>query len=178
VVALAVYGTGLVALFACSALYHLWPGPVRFKATLRGIDHSTIFIFIAATYTPIAVLVLHGALAWVLLALVWIGATAGVSLSLSWIRAPRGLVVCCYLALGWAAVLAVPQLATAPAPAPLLLIVGGGLLYSIGALVYARRRPDPWPRTFGFHEVFHVLVIAAATCQYVAIAGWVMPAAR
>jgi hypothetical protein len=100
-------------------------------------------------------LVLHGALAWVLLALVWIGAAAGVSLSLSWVRAPRGLVVCCYLALGWAAVLALPQLVAALAPAPLLLIVGGGLLYSIGALVYTGRRPDPWPVTFGFHEVFH-----------------------
>ena len=176
--ALAVYGAGLVALFGCSALYHRWPGSMRFKPVLRRIDHSTIFVFIAATYTPIALLVLNGTLAWALLAIAWAGAAAGVTFSLGWITAPRRVIVACYLALGWAALTAVPRLVTLHAPAPLLLIVGGGLLYSIGALVYATRRPDPWPRTFGFHEVFHALVIAAAAAQYIAIAGWIVPAAR
>lgn len=176
--ALAVYGAGLVALFGCSALYHRWPVSAPLKPLLRRIDHSAIFVFIAATYTPIAVLVLNGMLAWVLLVLAWAGAAAGVTFSLGWITARRGVIVACYLALGWAALLAVPQMVSALTPTPLLLIVGGGLLYTIGALVYAVRWPNPWPRTFGFHEVFHALVIAAAAVQYVAIVGWVVPAAR
>lgn len=176
--AVTVYGAGLVALFGCSALYHRWPAATRLKAVLRRIDHSTIFVFIAATYTPVAVLVLKGTLAWALLAIAWAGAGAGVTFSLGWIAARRGVIVACYLALGWAALLAIPQLVAALSPAPLLLIVGGGLLYTLGALVYAARRPDPWPRTFGFHEVFHALVVAAAALQYVAIAGWIVPAAR
>jgi hemolysin III len=174
--ALAVYGAGLVALFGGSALYHRWPGPPRFKPLLRRIDHSTIFVFIAASYTPIALLLIHGALAWVLLAGAWTGALAGVAFSLGWADAPRPLAAATYLALGWLAVIALPQLLNDPMA--LVLLGAGGLLYSVGAVVYARQRPDPWPRTFGFHEVFHALVIAAATLHYVAMIGWILPAAR
>jgi hemolysin III len=174
--ALAVYGAGLVALFGGSALYHRWPGPPRFKPLLRRIDHSTIFVFIAASYTPIALLLIHGALAWVLLAGAWTGALAGVAFSLGWADAPRPLAAATYLALGWLAVIALPQLLNDPMA--LVLLGAGGLLYSVGAIVYARQRPDPWPRTFGFHEVFHALVIAAATLHYVAMIGWILPAAR
>jgi hemolysin III len=174
--ALAVYGAGLVALFGGSALYHRWPGPPRFKPLLRRIDHSTIFVFIAASYTPIALLLIHGALAWVLLAGAWTGALAGVAFSLGWADAPRPLAAATYLALGWLAVIALPQLLNDPIA--LVLLGAGGLLYSVGAIVYARQRPDPWPRTFGFHEVFHALVIAAATLHYVAMIGWILPAAR
>jgi hemolysin III len=173
---LSVYGAGLVALFFASALYHRWPGPPRFKPVLQRIDHSTIYVFIAATYTPIAVVMLHGALSWVILGIAWTGAAAGVAFSLGWINAPRRLVAGSYLALGWLAVIAIPQLVGRLAVAPLVLLGTGGLLYSIGAIVYATQRPDPWPRTFGFHEVFHGLVVAAAVVQYVAIMGWVMPA--
>lgn len=176
VAALAVYGAALVALFLGSALYHRWPGPPRFKPVLQRIDHSTIYVFIAATYTPIVVVVLHGALGWVILGIAWTGAAAGVAFSLGWINAPRPLVAGSYLVLGWLAVIAVPQLIGRLDVAPLVLLGTGGLLYSIGAVVYATQRPDPWPRTFGYHEVFHGLVVAAAAVQYVAIVGWVMPA--
>lgn len=177
IVPLAVYGMGLVALFGGSALYHRWPGPARFKSLLRRIDHSTIYVFIAASYTPIAVVLLHGALAWLILVVAWGGAAAGVAFTLGWIEAPRTLVVASYLALGWLAVIAVPQLLQLLGLVPLVLLGAGGVLYSAGAIVYATQRPDPWPRTFGFHEVFHVLVIIAAAAQYVAIVGWVRPAA-
>jgi hemolysin III len=174
-VGLVVYGGGLVALFATSGLYHRWPGPHRFKPLLRRLDHGTIYVFIAASYTPIA-LVLHGSLAWIMLVVAWVGAATGIGLRLGWLKAPRGAVAASYLALGWIAVIALPQLIGVLAPAPLALLGGGGLIYSAGAAVYATRRPDPWPRTFGFHEVFHALVIAAATVQYIAILGWVLPA--
>lgn len=174
-VALAVYGAGLIALFGGSGLYHRWPGPPRFKPLLQRIDHSTIYVFIAASYTPIAVVLLHGALAWMILVVAWAGAAAGVAFTLGWIHAPRAVIAGSYLALGWIAVLALPQLLHVLTLVPLILLGAGGLLYSAGAIVYATQRPDPWPRTFGFHEVFHVLVIVAAAAQYVAIAGWVLP---
>jgi hemolysin III len=176
-VAVTIYGTGLVALFGASALYHRWPGPKRFKPVLQRIDHSTIFVFIAASYTPIALVVLHGPLRWVILALAWGGAGVGVTFSLGWIEAPRRVVAGSYLALGWVAVIALPQMLGTLSPAPLALLGGGGLLYSVGAVIYARQRPNPWPRTFGFHEVFHVLVIAAAAAQYLAVVGWLLPSA-
>ena len=172
-----VYGAGLIALFGGSALYHRWPGPQHFKLVLQRIDHSTIFVFIAASYTPIALIVLHGSLAWVILLVGWIGAAAGVAFSLGWIEAPRAVIAGSYLALGWVAVIAIPQLLGELQVAPLVLLGAGGMLYSIGALIYARQRPDPWPRTFGFHEIFHALVIAAAAAHYVAVVGWVLPAA-
>jgi len=176
--AAAVYGGGLCALFGGSAFYHRWRGGARGKAILRRVDHSTIFVFIAASYTPISLLVLHGSLRWVVLAVVWAGAAAGVTFSVAWITAPRLLGAGCYVALGWVAVLCVPQLAAALPVAPLALLAGGGVLYTIGAAIYAWQRPNPWPRTFGFHEVFHVFVILAALAHFVALAGWVvLPAA-
>jgi hemolysin III len=176
-VAVAIYGAGLMALFGTSALYHRWPGPPRLKPVLQRLDHSTIFVFIAACYTPIALIVLHGALAWVVLGLAWTGAIAGVALSLGSARAPRALVVGSYLALGWVALIALPQLVHELQPTPLILLAGGGLLYSAGAIIYAWQRPDPWPATFGFHEIFHALVILAAAAQYIAVVGWMLPGA-
>jgi hemolysin III len=173
-VAAAVYGAGLCSLFAGSALYHRWRWSPRLRPLLRRIDHSTIFVFIAASYTPIALLVLTGWLRWLVLGVVWAGALAGVGLSVAWITAPRVLVAAAYLALGWVAVIALPQLVSNLPLAPLLLFAAGGLLYSAGAAVYAARRPDPWPRTFGFHELFHAFVVAAAVTHFVAIAGWVI----
>ena len=176
-VAVVVYGVALVALFGGSALYHRWPGPRRFKPLLRRIDHSTIFVFIAASYTPVALIVMDGPTAWVLLVGGWAGAIAGVVFSLGWIDAPRPLVAGSYLALGCLAVIAVPQLVSALDAVPVVLFAAGGILYSAGAVVYARKRPNPWPRTFGFHEVFHALVILAAAAHYVALVGWVVPGA-
>jgi hemolysin III len=175
-VSVVIYGAALAALFGGSALYHRWPGPARFKPVLQRIDHSTIFVFIAASYTPIALMVLHGALAWVVLGLAWVGAAAGVAFTLGWIHAPRAVRAGSYLVLGWLAVIALPQLLGELGVAPLVLLGAGGLLYSVGAIIYAGQRPNPWPRTFGFHEIFHALVIAAAAAQYAAVVGWVLPA--
>jgi hemolysin III len=176
-VAAVIYGAGLIALFSASALYHRWPGDPRWKPWLRRLDHSAIFVFIAASYTPVGLLVLDGALQTFVLVSVWAGALAGVVMSLAWITAPRWLQAACYLALGWVAVVALPQLAEDVGIAPFLLLALGGALYSIGAAVYATRRPNLWPRTYGFHEVFHTLVIAAALAHFIAMAGWVVPSA-
>jgi hemolysin III len=173
--AAAVYGVGLCALFAGSGLYHRWRWSPRLRPLLRRIDHSTIFVFIAASYTPIALLVLDGSLRWVVFAGVWAGALGGVALSVAWITAPRVLSALMYLALGWFALIALPELASRLPAAPLTLFVAGGVLYTAGAVVYATQRPDPWPQTFGFHELFHAFVIAAAVVHFVAIAGWVIP---
>jgi hemolysin III len=171
--ALAVYGAGLVAVFGGSALYHRWPGPMRFKPLLRKIDHSMIFVFIAASYTPVALLVLHGPLSGIVLISVWSGAVAGVVFSLVWIDAPRWWTAAAYVAVGWVIVIAAPQLVRGIGLGPALLLLLGGLLYSGGAAVYARQRPDPWPSVFGFHEVFHALVIAAALVHFATMAVWV-----
>jgi hemolysin III len=176
-VAALIYGVGLIALFSVSALYHRWPGDPRWKPWLRRMDHSTIFLFIAASYTPVGLLVLDGTVQIVVLVSVWAGALAGIVMSVAWISAPRWLQALTYLLVGWVAVLALPQLAERVGVAPLVLLAVGGGLYTLGAVVYALRRPDLWPRTYGFHEVFHTLVIAAAVVHFVAMAGWVVPSA-
>ena len=175
-IASVVYGIGLCGLFAASGTYHRWRWNPRWRPLLRRIDHSTIFIFIAASYTPVALLVMHGTLRWVILVAVWTGAVIGVVLSVAWITAPRVLSAACYLALGWTAVFALPQMLDGLDVAPLVLFGVGGVLYTVGAIVYATKRPNPWPNTFGFHEVFHALVILAAAVQFIALAGWVFPA--
>ena len=174
-IAAAIYGLGLIGLFLGSGLYHRWPGDLRWKPLLRRVDHSTIFVFIAASYTPIALFALEGTLADVVLIVAWAGAIAGVIFSIAWITAPRVVVAGLYLALGWVAIATMPQLFDRAGVAPTVLIIIGGALYSAGAGIYAAKRPDPWPATFGFHEVFHTLVTVAATLHLVAIAGWVLP---
>jgi hemolysin III len=168
-VAAIIYGAGLCALFGASATYHRWRGNPRWKPVLRRVDHSTIFVFIAASYTPIALLVLDGPLQTIVLISVWAGALAGVVMSVAWIDAPRVLVSLCYVAVGWVAIVAMPQLFEHRGVAVPVLLLVGGLLYSLGAAAYATKRPNPWPRTFGFHEVFHTLVIAAALVHFIAI---------
>jgi len=173
--AAAIYGGALCALFAASGLYHRWRWHPRWKPLLRRVDHSTIYLFIAATTTPIALLVLSGTIQVVVLVSVWAGAVLGIAFALAWIDAPRLLVSGTYLAVGWAGVVAVPQLLSEVGVAAFVLFLVGGVLYSLGATIYAARRPDPWPRTFGFHELFHTLVIAAALVHFIAMAAWVMP---
>jgi hemolysin III len=170
----AVYGGGLCALFGASALYHRWRWDPRWRPLLRRVDHSTIFVFIATSYTPVCLLVLQGSLRWTLLITVWVGAAAGVALSVAWITAPRALGAACYVALGWVAVIAFPQLLGSLPAAPLILFVAGGVLYTVGAVVFAAQRPDPWPHVFGFHEIFHAFVILAAAAHFVALARWVV----
>src|SRR3954454_23346424 len=157
-----IYGAGLCALFGVSATYHRWRGNPRWKPVLRRIDHSTIFVFIAASYTPVSLLVLHSPLRWIVLASVWAGALAGVAMSVCWIDAPRALVAACYIAVGWVAVAAMPQLFSHRGAGLPLLLLAGGVLYSLGAVAYATQRPNPWRRSYGFQNAFHTLVSADA----------------
>ena len=173
--AASIYGAGLCALFAASGLYHRWRWNPRWKPLLRRLDHSTIYLFIAATSTPVALLVLEGTIQIVVLASVWAGAALGIAFALAWIDAPRMLTCATYLACGWVGLVAVPQLLTKVGVAPFVLFLVGGVLYSAGATIYAARRPNPWPSTFGFHELFHLLVIAAAVVHFIAMAAWVVP---
>jgi hemolysin III len=176
-VAALVYGAGLCVLFTGSALFHRLRCSPQARAMLARIDHSAIYLFMAASFTPIALIVLDGWGRGTVFGLVWAGAIGGVVLSLAWVTAPRLLFTLTYLALGWVMLIAFPQIIPRMDTTPLLLLLAGGLLYSAGAVVYATRRPNPWPQTFGFHEVFHALVIAAAVTHFVAMAGWVIPAA-
>ena len=141
---------------------------------MRRIDHAGVYLLIAGTYTPVALLALSGNWQVVVLAVVWSGALAAIVLKFVWVSAPKWLAAAIGLALGWVAVIALPQLVShLPATAVILLVVGG-LAYSAGAIVYARRRPDPMPAVFGYHELFHALTIVAVSCQYVAIAFYVV----
>ena len=173
--ATAIYAASVSALFGVSALYHrsTWTTPARRR--MRRLDHAMIFLLIAGTYTPVGLLVLEGTLATVVLAVVWGGAMAGIVLELAWTNAPRWLGGAVYLALGWVAVVATPQLFGRMGVAGGLLIVAGGLAYSVGAAVYALRRPDPVPAVFGYHEVFHLLVIAGAAAHFLAITLFALP---
>jgi hemolysin III len=174
-VAVAVYAASVSALFGVSALYHrvTWSGPARRR--MRKLDHAMIFLLIAGTYTPVGLLVLKGTLASVVLVVVWGGAVAGIVLELVWAGAPRWLGRTVYLALGWVAVVAMPQLFARLGAAGGLLILAGGLVYSAGALVYVRRRPDPAPAVFGYHEIFHLLVIAGVAAHFLAISLFAVP---
>jgi hemolysin III len=138
---------------------------------MRRVDHAGVYLLIAGTYTPVALLVLRGAWRPTILAIVWGGATAAIVLKFAWVGAPKWLAVAIGLALGWVAVVALPQLVTRLAAWAAALLIIGGLAYTVGALVYARRRPDPIPAVFGYHELFHALTIVAVACQYVAIAS-------
>ncbi|MFL6139464.1 MAG: hemolysin III family protein [Frankiaceae bacterium] len=168
-VACAVYATSAALLFGVSALYHRWRRGDRWRRILRRLDHANIFLIIAGSYTPFAVLLLHGRAAITVLAVVWAGALAGIVLRTAWPAAPRWVHVPVYLGLGWVAVFVTPQLHRGGGTAVLVLVAVGGGLYTAGALVYALRRPDPWPRWFGFHEVFHALTVAAFVVHYIAI---------
>ena len=169
-VAAGVYALSLSAMFGASALYHRIDWSPRPAAWLRRLDHSMIFVLVAGTYTPFAVLVLAPALGWTVLAVVWGGALVGIVISLLWIDAPRWLTALLYVALGWVSIVVMPQLWDRAGVLAVALMATGGLLYTAGAVVYARRRPDPVPRVFGYHEVFHVLVIAAAAVHFAAVA--------
>jgi hemolysin III len=177
--AAAIYAVSVAALFGSSALYHrvAWRSPGA-RRWMRRLDHSMIFVLIAGTYTPFALLALRGALADAFLIAVWAGATAGIVLKLVWIDAPDSLVALVYVLLGWLGAAAVPTLIATLGTGPVALVAGGGVLYTVGAVVYVRKRPDPVPAVFGYHEVFHVLVITAAALQYAAIAFFVLPGAR
>lgn len=176
--AAAVYAVCVALLFGTSALYHriTWRTDTA-RRWMRRLDHSAIFLLIAGTYTPFALLVLHGSLADVVLAVVWSGAVGGIVLKLLWIDAPKWLAATIYVALGWVAVAVTPDLISQMGLTAAILVAVGGVLYTLGAVVYAVRRPDPVPTVFGYHEIFHLLVIAAAALQYAVVAFWVIPSA-
>jgi hemolysin III len=176
--AAAIYALSVAGLFGTSALYHriTWAS-MKARAWMRRLDHSMIFVLIAGTYTPFALLVLDGALAKAILITVWAGAVGGIVLKLAWVNAPKTLMAIIYVALGWVAVAAFPDLVSQLGVVGASLVAAGGLLYTAGAVVYAFRRPDPAPAVFGYHEVFHALVIAAAALQYAVIAFFVIPSA-
>jgi hemolysin III len=173
----AIYAASLSGLLGVSALLHRRDWRPAVRRHLRRLDHSMIFVLIAGTYTPIAGTVLHGSLRTAVLLTVWVGALAGVVLTVAWIDAPKWAAALPYVALGWVAIVAIPQLLDGLGVAGLSLVALGGALYTTGAVVYARKRPDPIPAVFGYHEVFHALVIAAAAAHYAVIIGFVLPAA-
>ena len=165
-----VYAMALAAMFGASALYHRYPWrspSARLRA--RRLDHAMIFVFIAGSYTAFALVAFTGTARVVGLVTVWIGAALGIVLNLIWIEAPRWLSAVAYLGVGWVGLILIPQLFPALGVAAAVLVIVGGALYSVGALAYAAAWPNPLPAAFGFHEVFHILVIAAAATQFVAL---------
>jgi hemolysin III len=176
--AFAVYGVAVAGLFGVSALYHRGRWQPEVRARLQRIDHSMIFVLIAGTYTPICVHVLDGALGAALLAAVWTGAMTAVVLELRPTPVSRGVLVLLSIALGWLALPALPAVVDELGWVAAALIGLGGVLYTLGAVIYARRRPDPLPTIFGYHELFHALTIAGAALHYAVIAFWVLPLAQ
>jgi hemolysin III len=164
-----VYAVAVCLLYGTSALYHRRTWQPRARAIMRRLDHSMILVLIAGTYTPFALVLLHGTTSTVVLVSVWGGALVGIAMRMLWLSAPRWAVIPPYLVVGWIALFVLPELLHAGGVATLVLVAGGGLIYSLGAVVYATKRPDPWPRTFGYHEVFHSMTILAGVMMYVAI---------
>lgn len=173
--AAAVYGATLVGLFAVSGLYHRVDWAPTARLWMRRLDHSMIFIFMAGAYTPLALLAFSRSFGTISLIVVWSLALAASGVEIVWLKAPKWVAALLYVGLGWAGAAALPQMLDHIGLAPTLLFVGGGLVYSLGAGVYASGRPNPWPRTFGYHEIFHVMVIVAAALHYTVIAGYVVP---
>lgn len=164
-----VYVLSLVTLLSISAIYHRKNWPERLRLIWRRLDHSAIFFLIAGTYTPLSFL-LGSRLGWTFLGIVWAGALLGIVMSVAWVKAPKVLVAVVCVLLGWAAVPLLPALKAALGTGAVALLAAGGVVYSLGAAVYALRRPNPFPLVFGYHEVFHALVIAAAVCHFAVVA--------
>ena len=162
--AFAIYGAGMIFLYTASTLYHWLPLSPAGVRVLRRIDHAMIFIYIAASYTPICLVPLRGPWGWSLVSVIWAAALAGLFLSIFWIDAPRWLTTGLYLGMGWAALAAFYPLASVLPLAAIVWLVLGGVFYSAGAVIYARRRPNFG--VFGFHELFHLFVIAGSVCHF------------
>jgi hemolysin III len=173
--ALSVYALSVAALFGTSALYHRidWR-TIGARRWMRRLDHTMIFVLIAGSYTPFGLLVLHGPVAVVTVVAAWSAALAGAVFKLVWIDAPGWLGATIYILIGWISVIALPELVHRLGIAPVVALALGGILYSVGGVIYAKKRPDPVPRVFGYHELFHLLVIAAAALQYAVVAFWIV----
>jgi hemolysin III len=168
-----VFAAALATMFGVSALYHRITWEPRARRWMRRLDHAAIYLLIAGTYTPFALVALDGAWRWTILPLAWGGALVAIALKLAWTEAPKWLSAVIGIGLGWIGVVALPQLWSHAGPLGVALLAVGGVLYTAGAVVYARERPDPVPAVFGYHEVFHAFVVAAAACQYAAVALFV-----
>lgn len=164
-----IYSVTVCGLFGTSALYHRRVWSERGYQIMRRMDHSMIFVFIAGTYTPLCALLLDRQMATLMLGLVWGGALAGVAVKLIWPHAPRWVSAPLYLALGWVSVAILPQILHQGGVTVLVLLAVGGAIYSVGAIFYALRRPNPWPTVFGHHEFFHACTLIAALCHHIAI---------
>jgi hemolysin III len=175
--ALVVYVLSIAALFGVSAAFHLvhWSPPARRR--MRRADHSTIFVAIAGTYTAVAGLALTGWAQVAILTIVWVGAAAGITLRQVWLDAPKWAVALPYVVVGWCALLVIPQLLDSLGGVGFALLLAGGAAYTVGALVYARRKPDPWPAVFGYHEVFHLCTVIGAALHFTVIARYALPLA-
>ena len=171
-----IFASSVAFCFGASALYHRPTWRPRARAWLARLDHAGVYLLIAGSYAPFALIVLSRDWAIPVLAVVWSGALAAILLKLFWVRAPKWLSAAIGLTLGWVGAVAFPQLLTLSAVA-ILLVAASGILFTAGAVVYARRRPNPHPQVFGYHELFHVLTLAAVACEYVVIAFYVLPRA-
>jgi hemolysin III len=169
-----VFAASLIALYTTSATYHVITWGTRMRGVMKRLDHSMIFVLIAGSYTPFCLLAASTTWGIAILAIVWSIALCGVVLKVAWPSAPRWLGVTLYVATGWVALVAATEIAEWFAIVPLLLLAGGGLLYTLGGVIYAARRPDPFPTVFGYHEVFHVLVIGGSVLHFTLVAGYLM----
>ncbi len=167
--ALTVYGVSLILLYLASAVYHLARVSVARQALLRRLDHAMVPVFIAGSYTPYCIIALKSVMGDVILAVVWALALAGLFKSIYWINAPRWVTAGLFVLMGWMIVFVALPLARAVGPGAFWLVVAGGMAYTVGAAVYAKKWPDPWPPTFGFHEVWHLFVLAGSACHYAAV---------
>lgn len=173
-VAVTIFAAAMMLVYTASASYHLAPWPPRLRRIMTRVDHAMIFVLIAGSYTPFCLTVVGDAWGIPMLSIVWTLAVLGVLMKLLWVGVPRWLSVSCYIGLGWLAVVAAPAITASLSAQGVALLAGGGVLYTIGGIVYGLRRPDPLPRIFGFHEVFHVLVIAGTALHVTAVALYVL----
>jgi len=169
-----IFAASVAAMLTASTLYHRVSWRPNARMWMRRVDHAGIYLLIAGTYTPVGLLKLHGWVQTVVLGLVWIGAGLAILAKFLWVGAPKWVAALTALSLGWVGLLAMPQLAHSAGAAAVALLLAGGLAYSVGAIVYVRRKPNLLPRVFGYHELFHVLTLIAIACQYVAVAFFVV----
>jgi hemolysin III len=167
IVAFSIFGCGMILLYTASTLYHWLPLSERGIRILRRVDHAMIFVYIAATYTPICLITLRGPWGWSIFGVVWGIALAGIMLKAFWITAPRWLSTAIYLAMGWIALVGIYPLTQNLSIPALAWLVGGGVVYSLGAVIYALKWPNPFPGYLGFHEIFHLFVIGGSTCHFI-----------
>ncbi|NJO81405.1 MAG: hemolysin III family protein [Blastochloris sp.] len=172
---LLVFGFSMILLYVVSAVYHIGTWSERRRIILRTLDHANIFIFIAGAYTPICILLLTGSARSILLTVIWSLALAGAVASFFTLHLPRWVLILLYIGMGWIALFLLPQMQQAISIQPVLMLLGGGLLYTVGALIYALRWPNPLPHIFGFHELFHLLVIAGTVAITATIWVWIVP---